>query len=310
MSCKFSYCSSLTSVSIPSSVTSIGNHAFSGTPWYNNYYAAASDGLFYIDNILFGYKGSEPKGDVTIKDGTKIIAGNAFSDCSGLTSVIIPSSVVSIGNSAFSDCSGLTSVIIPSSVVSIGDGAFWGCSGLTSVTIPEGVTSIGNCAFVYCSGLTSVTIPEGVTSIGDSAFSGCSGLTSVSIPSSVTSIGGRAFWGCSGLTSVTSLIQEPFVIDGTVFQYDSGRHRKFTNATLYVPQGTKEKYEATSTWCSFKNIVEIDGELTGLNAIAHGDGEATVTERYGFGGQRVSAGQCGLNIVRMSDGTVRKVLVK
>ena len=88
-------------------------------------------------------------------------------------------SVTSIGKYAFSDCSGLTSVIIPNSVTSIGSQAFDGCSGLTSVTIPNSVTSIGNWAFNRCSGLTSVTIGNSVTSIGSQAFFGCSGLTDI-----------------------------------------------------------------------------------------------------------------------------------
>ena len=159
----------------------------------------------------------------------------AFSYCSNLTSVTIPSSVTSIGKWAFKGCVGLTSVTIPSSVTSIDDSAFSGCSGLKSFevdsenstycsingvlcskdgrtlirnvigngTIPSSVTCIGERAFSGCSNLTSVTIPSSVTIIGEQAFSGCSGLTSVSIPSSVTSIGFVAFEDCSGLTSVT-----------------------------------------------------------------------------------------------------------
>ena len=130
------------------------------------------------------------------------IGDAAFSDCSGLTSVVIGNSVTSIGWYAFAYCSGLTSVEIPNSVTSIGWSAFEYCSSLTSVEIPNSVTSIGNYAFRGCSGLTSVVIPNSVTSIGSSAFSGCSGLTSVEIPNSVTSIRQLAFSGCSGLTSV------------------------------------------------------------------------------------------------------------
>ena len=131
------------------------------------------------------------------------IGSKAFEDCSGLTSVTIPSSVTSIGDSAFSRCRGLKSVTIPSGVTSIGQAMFSDCSGLTSVTIPEGVTSIGDSAFSRCRGLKSVTIPSSVTSIGYGAFEDCKGLTSVTIPAGVTNIGWRAFAGCSGLKSVT-----------------------------------------------------------------------------------------------------------
>ena len=172
----FYNCSGLTSVSIPESITSIGESAFCNCS---------------------GLK------SVTIPNSITSIGESAFRGCSGLTSVSIPNSVTSIGNYTFSGCSGLSSVSIPNSVTSIGSYAFYNCSGLTSVSIPNSVTSIGESAFCNCSGLKSVTIPNSITSIGNYTFSGCSGLTSVSIPNSVTSIGNYTFSGCSGLTSVS-----------------------------------------------------------------------------------------------------------
>ena len=176
------------------------------------------------------------------------IGGSAFSGCSGLTSVTIPNSVTSIGSSAFRGCSGLISVTIPNSVTSIGDDAFYNCRGLTSVTIPNSVRYIRDFAFQYCSGLTSVTIPNSVTSIGIYAFSGCSGLTSVTIGSSVTSIDSNAFAECTALTEVISNIETPYNINRNCFP---GLAKM--NATLYVPKGTKELYQAASGW-DFVNI--------------------------------------------------------
>ena len=126
----------------------------------------------------------------------------AFSGCSSLVSVNIPSSVTSIGKYAFSVCSSLASVVIPSSVTYIGDQAFCNCSSLASVDIPNSVTYIGDQAFYNCSSLASVVIPSSVTSIGDQAFCNCSSLASVVIPSSVTYIGDQAFCNCSSLASV------------------------------------------------------------------------------------------------------------
>jgi len=171
-------------------------------------YSFTVGGIYY--NITSGstvevtYGGTTYTGSITIPSAVVYsavsynvtsIGVQTFLNCSGLTSVTIPSSVTSIGYDAFDGCSGLTSVSISGSVTSIGDRAFWNCSGLTSVTIPSSITSIGVQTFYGCSGLISVTIPNSVTSIGGQAFYGCSGLTSITIPSSVTSIGDRAFYG-------------------------------------------------------------------------------------------------------------------
>jgi len=128
---------------------------------------------------------------------------DAFKNCTGITSIEIPSTIRRFKSAAFYGCSGLTTITIPSSVTIISDFAFAGCSGLTSITIPSSVTSIGSEAFAYCSGLTSITIPSSVTRIGTAAFAYCSGLTSITIPSSVTIISDFAFDHCSALTSIT-----------------------------------------------------------------------------------------------------------
>ena len=177
------------------------------------------------------------------------IGHRAFEDCIGLTSVTIPNSVTSIGNYAFYYCSGLTSITIPNNVTIIGSYTFFYCTGLTSVTIPNSVTSIGSYAFGGCSSLTSITIPNNVTSIGAFAFRFCSGLTSVTIPNSITSIGVASFQYCSGLTSVTVLNPTPIAITEYVFT-------NRTNATLYVPKGSIEAYQAADYWKEFKEIIE------------------------------------------------------
>lgn len=92
-----------------------------------------------------------------------------------------------LGDHVFYDCSGLTSLTLPSGLTEIGVGAFEACSGLTSITLPSGVTSIGDYAFYACSGLTSITLPSGLTSIGDDAFQYCSGLTSIYVYTDLSS---------------------------------------------------------------------------------------------------------------------------
>ena len=193
----FQSCISLRSITIPNSVTSIGNGAFSHCGIKSitipNSVTSIGNSAFYGCNSLTS---------ITIPDGVTSICNYAFKDCSSLTSVTIPNSVTSIGNSAFYRCS-FTGITIPDGVTSIGDSAFEYCSSLTSVTIPNSVTSIGKYAFYYCTSLTSITIPDSVTSIGSYAFEYCSSLASITIPDSVTSIGDYAFRDCSRLTSIT-----------------------------------------------------------------------------------------------------------
>ena len=187
----------------------------SGYPHYNSYNEPAGaiaipatvvngSNTYSVTSIGYGaFSGCSGLTSINIPSSVTSIGSNAFSWCSGLTSINIPNSVTSIGEWAFSKCSGLTSINIPNSVTSIGERAFLDCSGLTAISIPSSVTSIGYGAFYGCSGLTSIAIPASCeASIATGALAGCTGLTSINIPSSVTSIGSNAFSGCSGLTSI------------------------------------------------------------------------------------------------------------
>ena len=272
------------------------------------------------------YYGSESDGKLAILDlsETKIVSGGgrylyddyyidyfythdnelgsrAFYNCSGLTSLSLPSGITSIGWEAFSGCSGLTSLSLPSGITSIDSEAFSGCSGLTSLSLPSGITSIGREAFSGCSGLTSLSLPSGLTSIDFNAFSGCSGLTSLSFPSGITSIGGYAFSGCSGLTSIYVYAEKLPNMESDVFDGCDAK-----KCTVYVPKGTYDDY-----WLSefgyFENIVEFDP--TGINNVITSN-DTKELSRYSLNGQRLSAPTKGLNIVKYSDGSVKKVVVQ
>jgi len=195
----FDYCISLTSVTIGNSVTSLGYRAF--------YYCTSLSSVTIPNSVTsigdYAFSSCGGLTSVTIPNSVTNIGSNTFQGCTRLTSVTIGNRVTSIGNYAFYKCYSLTSVTIPNSVTNIGSYAFYQCSKLTSVTIPNSVTSIGNFAFQNCPSLTSVTIPTSVTSIGDWAFSFCPSLTSVMIPGSVTNIGSGAFNGGTSLSAIT-----------------------------------------------------------------------------------------------------------
>ena len=293
----FEGCSGLTSLTIPSSVTEIGNWAFFGCSGLTS--LTIPSGVTSIgDSAFMGCSGLT---SLTIPSGVTSIGYYAFDGCSRLTSLTIPSSVTEIGGYAFSGCSGLTSLTIPSGVTSIGGYAFYDCSGLTSLTIPSSVTEIGRYAFYGCSGLINLTIPSGVTEIGSEAFEGCSGLTSLTIPSSVTSIGDWAFEGCSGLTSIYVYPENLPELGFNVF---FGCDAK--NCTVYVPKGTIDDYKL-SKFGYFEKIVEFDA--SGIDKVTTSTNAKEVS-RYSVNGKRLSAPAKGLNIVKYSDGSVKKVVVQ
>ena len=166
------------------------------------------------------------------------IGDEAFSCCTGLTSIVIPNSVTSIGDNAFSGCTGLTSIVIPNSVTSIGIYAFSGCTGLTSIEIPNSVTSIGDGTFYDCTGLTSIVIPNSVISIGHYAFYECSGLTSVTIGNSVTSIGSYAFSKCIRIITVINFSELTFSKGSGIYGYIA----YYANKVINAPNGERVGY--------------------------------------------------------------------
>ena len=139
--------------------------------------------------------------NVKIPDSVINIGSGAFQYCN-FTSVAIPDSVANIGGNAFYDCANLKSITIPNGVTSIEDSTFYGCTNLTSIIIPNSVTSISSCAFWECTALKDLTIPDSVTYIGYSAFYRCIGLTNITIPNNVTYIASSSFRECVGLTDI------------------------------------------------------------------------------------------------------------
>ncbi len=194
----FAGCGNLQTVTLPDSVTSIENGAFSGCTYMSEINIPQN-----VTSIgAAAFENCRSLGEITLPDNITRIASSTFAFCRNLTSITIPDKVTGIGASAFTG-SGLNSIVIPDSVTSIGEDAFCQCSSLKSVTIPGSVTSIGPSAFYHCESLTSVAIPGSVNTIASWAFSGCSKLKSVHLSEGVTSFGINPFSECPKLRSVT-----------------------------------------------------------------------------------------------------------
>ena len=242
----FMNCRNLISVTIPCTITEMGEDAFYGC---SNLSAVHISDIASWCNVKFNYSHSNPL----------TYAKHLLCNDVEIIDLIIPDRVTSISGYAFYGCSNLTSVTIPSSVTQIGASVFSGCVNLASVIIGDNVSTIGESAFSNCQGLTNVVIPNNVERIGARAFESCSGLKTITFPKSVTYIGYFAFIGVE-LHTIVSLIENPFGIVGkssstmSTFSLDT-----YNNATLYVPNGTIDKYKTTEGWKDFLFIEEGTG---------------------------------------------------
>ena len=308
-------------------------------------YANYDNPLAYA--LHFYINGEEVK-DLVIPETVTSIGNFVFHCCPGLTSVTIPNNVEHIGKGAFSNCRDLASITIGNGVKSIGRSAFYNCSALTAVhindlnawckiqfeeynsanplnvaqhlymngkevknlIIPNSVTTIARGAFYGCSGLTSVTIPNNVTSIGQSAFSDCSGLTSVNIGNGITKID-YAFQNCTSLSDVYCYAEQVPETSRATFFDSENTNSIIQNATLHVPAASIEAYSNADPWKDFKEIVALtdsDPNPTGITNVSNN--MVTGERYYSLDGKRLDQPQRGLNIIRMSDGVTRKVIVK
>lgn len=246
----------ISAITIPKSVTSIGEGPFYNCPYLTTICVDPENSVYDSrDNcnaIIETASNTLIQGcsNTTIPENVTSIGTEAFSYCTNLTSIVIPDGVTTIGDYAFSNCDNLKDINIPSSVKSIDRSAFSGCIGLSS--IPDGLTYIGDYAFEGCTGITSVTVPEDITYIGSYAFKYCTGIKTVSLPASM---GGKV---CYDVFGDGSDIESIYLHSSTPISIYDFYDIDFDNCILYVPAGSKETYRKHSFWSRFKNIRLLD----------------------------------------------------
>jgi hypothetical protein len=302
----FTWLSGLTNITIPNSITNIGNGAFGvcealtaiTVDALNSYYSSV-DGILFDKNLttLIQFPGGRT-GSYVVADNVRIIEELAFAR-SRLPSISTGNGVTTIGLQAFVGCSNLTNVVIGNSVTNIDVGAFASCRGLTTVDIPSNVTRIGDGAFDSCTSLTSVQIATGVTTIDSEAFVGCSALSDILIPQSVVSIGDNAFIECSDLHAirVNPMSAAYSSMDGVLFnssqttliRYPGGKAGSYTIpssvtsicenafsycdklASIVIPNTVGSISRFTFFSCSGLTNVTIPNSLTSIGELAFYD---------------------------------------
>ena len=236
--------STITSVSIPNSVISIGVAAF-----------------LQCKNLT----------SITIPGSVIKVYDSAFMSCNNLQSIELLCPLDVVSEYMFSGCTSLKSISLPNTVTIIEKVAFSGCSSLSSIDFSNSLVKIGEYAFSDCTNLTSISFPQNLQTIGPSSFMGCKSLQTITIPNSVQEIGSSAFSGCTNMQIVNSEILSPFDIGASAFSTRS-------NAILQVPKGTKEKYMQFLGWVNnFKVIKEVGDNIITLSASGNGQIEYNST---------------------------------
>lgn len=286
----FYLCENMKSISIPKSVKTIRDHAFSACKNLEDVNITDLSAWCKID---FEYYPANP---LCYAKSLKL---NGVE----ITDLVIPNNVKRIKPYSFPFYRALKSVTMHDAVTEIGDYAFYSCYNLANITINEGVTKIGDYAFYHCNNLKSIIIPNTVGIIGEYAFDGCNQLRTLVLGSYLYLIGQYAFSTDGPLESITSLnVEPPMCSYPCTF---SSLSTQSWNVLLKVPEGAKEAYANADEWCNFLNIQEIAG-VEDIEA----DNSAVEVIRYDIYGRKLTEPTTGINIIKMSDGTTRKVIVR
>ena len=322
----FSGCDGLTSITIPRGVKSIGARAFGwcsglvsivveeGNPTYDSRNNCNAIIETATDLLITGCN------NTIIPDGVKTIAAEAFSGCNGLTSISIPSSVMNIEPDAFRYCSSpnLLSIKVEEGnptydsrdncnalIETATDSLFLGCK---NSTIPNGVKKIGDAAFYGCVDLATISLSNSVTIIQYSAFFGCTNLSSIVFGNGLEMVESFAFFNCPNLQNVYCYAEQ---VPDARGMYGNSVFFDVSKVTLHVPAVSLDAYKAEYPWTNFGSIVALTDSDPKPSAVIGIDNDIKKEARYySLDGKHLTAPQRGLNIIRMDDGTTKKIVVK
>lgn len=229
------------SIEIPTTVTEICNAAFYGCSMTKisipNTIISIGEEAFRDCNLLES---------ITLPNLLTEIKSYTFYGCSTIKKITIPDKVKTINSSAFSNCKSLTEVILPNNLEIICGTAFSGCSSLCTISLPNKLYTIGNYAFQGCTSLTNISIPNNYISIiNEGTFSKCTSLANITIPETISEIGNYAFEQCYNLSNVFCKANTPPLLGNSAFDSTS------KNLTVYVPTNAENEYKTDSKWNLF-----------------------------------------------------------
>lgn len=270
----FTMCKQLTTLTIPKNVARIGESVFSGCSRLTKLEVDAASPYFCVDNDVLYTKDRRElivcllhkSGQLTVDQRCKVIADNAFYNCSQLTAIVLPDGLETIKAGVFVGCTSLATLHIPAKVTAIGMGGFTGCTLLNSITVDAANTVFSSDNGVLYNKSTSTlmaypngagrkySVVDGTRVIDPYAFC-MTQIEEIELPATVILFGRNAFTYCSGLAKVTAHAEQPVAISDDVFSEST-----YATATLYVPNGTKTLYQQADGWKNFQYIVELGGD--------------------------------------------------
>ena len=302
--------SSIPALHLPAKVKSVG-HDFHYkatsmaeiTVDENNPYLCAENSLLMSKDkkVVWGFPVANPATELILPEEVEIVMSDAVNRCKNLKKIVIGNNCKTIDRNAFDNCTEATELILGDNIEKIDYQAFRSLKSVTELKFPKNLKFLYDYAFSYTWAIKEAVLPEGLEWLCGGAFNRCDALERVELPSTLTFVGQWPFQDCGAMTELVSKAVNPVGLSNDLFNDET----KYQTVTLYVPAGALDNYRNANIWQKFVNIEEMPN--TGIDGVQT-KAEAAVEAIYTIDGKRLSQMQPGINIVRMSDGTTRKII--